>query len=361
MKLKNPLNLPIGKLLYNKRFTVPFSILSAFVIWLVVTIVQNPTRTKTFTSLHVTVPISDNTYVSEQGLNIVSDFSEQTFEVVVSGPNYLVSSLTSEDFLLAASVDEVTAAGTFSLPINGVTNSQKSGYSFVSVTPATIDVTFDYIDTKKFSVRPSISGVIAAEGYVADSAVLTKSEHSQIEISGPRAIINQIKTVTATAVGDAEKAIDKTTVYPASLVLYDETGNVLYTYANDGTVTDAAGGAVKNNYLTLSVKPSEVSITQPIHKETTVPLTAAFSNLPSGADSDMVVYTVSPAQIVITAADPPSEIALSPIDWRTVTRRNNTFTVSVIVPDGVKLAQEVTSVTVTVDYDATLAKIAAGG
>lgn len=361
MKLKNPLSISLGKLLYNKRFTVPFSIIFAFVFWLVITIVQNPTRTKTFTSLKVTVPVTDNTYVSEQGLNIVSDFSEQTFEAVISGPNYIVSSLSPSDFLLVASVDEVNGAGTFSLPVSGVTNSSKSGYSFVSVTPATIDVTFDYIDTKKFSVKPSISGVAAADGYVADTAVLTKSEHSQIEISGPRAIINQIKSVTAAAVGSADKAIEKTTVYPASLVLYDEAGNTLYTYANDGTVTDAAGNAVKNNYLTLSVKPSDISITQPIHKETGIPLRATFTNLPSGADADMVVCTVSPAQVVITAADPPAEISLSPIDWRAVSKRNREFTVSIVLPDGVKLAQESVTVKVTVNYEASLAKFSAGG
>ena len=358
MKLKNPLNLSFGKLLYNKRFTVPFSIVFAFVFWLVITIVQNPTRTKTFTSLKVTVPVTDNTYVSEQGLNIVSDFSEQTFEAVISGPNYIVSSLSPDDFLLVASVDEVNGAGTFSLPVNGVSNSSKSGYSFISVTPATIDVTFDYIDTKKFSVKPSISGVAAADGYVADTAVLTKS---QIEISGPRAIINQIKTVTAVAVGSADKTIDKTTVYPASLVLADESGNTLYTYANDGTVTDAAGAAVKNNYLTLSVKPSDVSITQPIHKETGIPLVATFTNLPSGTDADMVVYTVSPAQVIITAADPPAEIALSPINWNSVSPKNREFTVSIVLPDGVKLAQDIGTVKVTINYNASIARFNSGG
>lgn len=361
MKFRNPIKLSFGKLLYNKHFTVPFSIIAAFAFWLVITIVQNPTRTKTFTNLKVTVPITENNYVSEQGLNIVSDFSEQTFEAVISGPNYLVSSLSSEDFLLVASLDEVNGAGTFSLNVNGASNSSKSGYSFVSVTPSTVDVTFDYIDTKKFSVKPSISGVSAADGYVADTAVLTKNEHSQIEITGPRAIINQVKSVSAVAVGSADKAIEKTTVYPASLVLADEAGNTIYTYTNDGTVTDAAGVAVKNNYITLSIKPSDISITQPIHKETAIPLVATFTNLPGKADADMVVYSVSPAQVVITAADPPAEIALSPINWTAVSRKNRVFSASIVLPDGVKLAQDIGTVTVTVDYEATLAKFNSGG
>lgn len=360
MKLKNPFKLSFSKLFANKQFTVPFSIVFAFVFWLVITIVQNPTRTKTFTNLKVTVPITENTYASEQGLNIVSDFSEQTFEAVISGPNYLVSSLSSEDFLLVASLDEVNGAGTFSLKVNGSVNSSKSGYSFVSVTPSSVDVTFDYIDTKKFSVKPSISGVAAVEGYVADSAVLTKSEHSQIEITGPRAILNQVKSVSAVAIGSADKAINKTTVYPSSLVLSDESGNIIYTYANDGTVTDSTGATVKNNYITLSVKPSDISITQPIHKETSIPFTATFTNLPENTDADMVVYTISPEQVIITAADPPAEISLSPINWASVSRKNRTFTVTPILPDGVKLAQEIGTVTVTIDYEASVAKFNSG-
>ncbi|MBE6728203.1 MAG: hypothetical protein E7562_06125 [Ruminococcaceae bacterium] len=351
MKFNLPFKGIFGKLLYNKRFTIAFSIIFAFVFWMIITIIQNPIRVKSFTNLNVTVPISENTFLTEEKLNIVSDFSHQTFSVEISGPNYLVSSLTSEDFILVASLDTVTSAGTYSLKVNGVTNSSKTGYTFVSVTPSTVDVTFDYIDTKEFTVKPSITDVIAEEGYVADVPVLTKTEHNRIEITGPRSIINQIKSVNAVAKGDANKKIEKTGVYPSSVVLYNENGDVLYTYANDGTVFDAAGNAVKNNYLTLNVKLSDVSITQPIYKETAVPLVAAFTNLPTGVTSDMVVYSITPQKITVAAATPPVEITLNPINWKTINKNNTEKVATVTLPDGVKAVGEIGTITVEIDFE----------
>lgn len=359
MKFNLPFKISIGKLIYSKRFTVAFSIIFAFVFWLIITLIQNPIRTKSFTNINVTVPISDNAFLTEEKLNIVSDFSQQTFSVVVSGPNYLVSSLTTDDFVLVASLDEVTAAGTYSLRVTGVTNSSKSGYNFVSVTPSTVDITFDYIDTKEFSVKPTVTDVVVENGYVADIPVLTKTEHNQIEITGPRAIINQIKTVSAVAKGDAAKKLEKTAVYPASIILYNEEGSMLYTYANDGSVYDASGNLIKNNQLTLSIKSSEVSITQPVYKETAVPLTAVFTNLPKGMTSDMVVYSINPSKIAVISADPPIEISLDPVDWRTFTRLNEDTIARVNLPDGVKTTKAIGNITITVDYEATIANFAA--
>lgn len=347
-----PFRFSFSKLLHNKRFTVIFSILFAFVFWLIITIIQNPIRTKTFTNLTVTVPISDNAFLTEEKLNIVSDFSQNSFSVEVSGPNYLVSSLSSEDFILVASLDSVTAAGTYSLKVNGVSNSSKSGYTFVSVTPSTIDVTFDYIDTKEFSVKPAVSKVNVQEGYVADTPVLTKTEHGRVEITGPRSIINQIKTVGAVAQGNENKKLDKTAVYPAAIVLYDEAGNVIYTYANDGTVYDASGNAVKNNQLTLSVKLSDVTITQPVYKETQVSITPTFINLPKGATADLVVYEIkSGDKITVFSSDPPNEIFLTPIDWNKVSRIKNKFECEVSLPDGVKTTTKIEPITVVINYE----------
>ena len=41
-KIKIPNSLSLRKLLYNKRFTIPFSLIAAFIFWLIIMINQNP-------------------------------------------------------------------------------------------------------------------------------------------------------------------------------------------------------------------------------------------------------------------------------------------------------------------------------
>ena len=65
-------------LLENRRFTIPFSVCVAVVLWLIIMINQNSIRDQVFSDISATVSI-ENTVVSEMGLGIVSDISAQKF------------------------------------------------------------------------------------------------------------------------------------------------------------------------------------------------------------------------------------------------------------------------------------------
>ena len=54
LKIKIPGKLSLRNLLYNKRFTIPFSVITAFCLWLVIMINQNPDVDRTFTDVPVT-------------------------------------------------------------------------------------------------------------------------------------------------------------------------------------------------------------------------------------------------------------------------------------------------------------------
>ena len=58
----------IRKLLSNKRFTVPFSIGLAFVLWLVITINQNPIIERGFSDMTINVNL-ENTFASENKIH----------------------------------------------------------------------------------------------------------------------------------------------------------------------------------------------------------------------------------------------------------------------------------------------------
>lgn len=354
MKIKNPLSPIFAKLIYDKRFTIPFSLIAAFIFWLVIMISQNPVREKTFNDIAVTVPI-ENSYASTQGLSIVSDFSTQKFSVVLSGPNYIVSSVNPEDFLLTAAVEEVNTSGTHSLKIVPSYNSSKSGYTFVSVSPSTVEVTFDYIDTREYDVVPKIDGVTAASGLTAEDAVITNSENSVLELTGPRAVLERIERVEAYA--KADEKLKESKSYDADLILYDEDDKVIYKYATDGKIYDGNGVAIESTSTYMSPSFTTLKVTKPIVKKKSVSLKATFSDRPDGAIDSMFVYTVNPAKVTIIGApenvDKIEQLSLSAISYKLITRNNNVFTVEITVPDGVRLENDTLKIEVTVDYEAT--------
>ena len=103
--MKRKINLPakfsLKKLLYNKRFTIPLSLITAFALWLVIMIKQNPDIDRTFTDIPININL-ENTFASENGMEIIGDISSQKYTVTIKGPSYVVSALQSGDFYVYA-------------------------------------------------------------------------------------------------------------------------------------------------------------------------------------------------------------------------------------------------------------------
>ena len=348
MKFKIPSSLRLGNLIFNKRFTVILSVVIAFALWLGITMTENPIRTQTFTDVTAAISIED-TVASEMGLGIVSDVASQKFTVTVSGPNYVVSSLKSDDFLLSASVVDINSAGTYTLDVVGTSNSSKSGYTFTTISPNTIDVTFDYIDTKEFTLIPKLIGVSAAEGLVAETPVVSDSHQSTITIKGPRTTMEKIATVGTLA--DVNKTLDSSQSFDSDIVLYDSNDKIIYRYTSDGTVYDANNNVITNSYLTLSFTSTKV--TQPISKMATVSLKAKFNNLPEGISESDISYSIDQSKVTVIGTPEVigkiESIALSAIDFRDISSSSNVFEVSAILPDGVKLLESIDYFKVSID------------
>ena len=152
---------------------------------------RNPERNQTFNNMKVAISL-EGTVVQEMGLGIVSDFASQNFSITVNGPNYIVSSLRPEDLILTASVTNVNAAGKYTLDVVGSSNSKKTGYNIVAIEPSTIEVSFDYIDTKEFTIIPQLVGVSAVEGLVAETPLLAENNIETIYLISGKIDKNEI-------------------------------------------------------------------------------------------------------------------------------------------------------------------------
>lgn len=348
MKIKIPQFLRLNNLLYNKRFTVILSVVIAFAMWLGITMTQNPIRTQTFTDVTAAITI-DGTAAAEMGLGIVSDVASQKFTVTVSGPNYAVSSLKTNDFILSASLVDINSAGTYSLDVVGVSNSEKTGYTFTTISPSTIDVIVDYIDVKEFTVTPKLIGVSATDGLVAETPVISDSQQSTITIKGPRTTMDKIASVGTLA--EVNKTMESSQTFDSDVVLYDSNDKIIYRYTADGTVYDANDNVITNSYLTLSYTTAKV--TQPISKKATISCKAVFTNLPEGISESDISYKIDQNKVTVIGTpevvDKLETLTLSAIDFRKVSTASNVFEVSPSLPDGVKILESIDYFTVDID------------
>ncbi|MGI6280369.1 MAG: YbbR-like domain-containing protein, partial [Acutalibacteraceae bacterium] len=239
----------LKKLMLSKRFMASFSILTAFALWLGITISLKPSMTRTFSDMTVTINM-ENTFAAENQMNIINDISEQRFTVVVRGPNSVVSVLSPSDINLYASAAAVDAPGEYKLVVAAANSTANSNYEILSITPSTISVSFDYMETREFTIMPLAEGATAVEGLIAESAVVSGTESNTITIKGPRSVVNNIEKVEAKAV--VNQALKSSSTFDADIVLYNEKGDTI---------------DPKN--LTLST--NKVKVTVPISKKKTVP------------------------------------------------------------------------------------------
>ncbi len=329
IKLMN--NFSLRKLLYNRKFTIPFSIFIAFVFWLIITTNQNPIRQQTFSDVPITINL-ENTVAGENGMDIVSDISNQKFSVTVSGPNYVVSALKTEDFTLYASAAEITEPGEYELDIFGNKNTSKGSYDFISITPNRVKVTLDYIDTKQISVEPSLVGVGAVEGLIAETPIVTATEGDMISIKGPRTILDKISRVVAYA--DVNDTLSASQTYDAQI-----------------KILDSDGKEISKEKLTVS--DSAVKVTVPISKKAVVKVSASFINVPSGYKKSDIKHSIDHNEVTIIGApgviDSITSISLSDIDFTSVSPQSNKFDVSAILPEGVKILDNIEFFVVEVD------------
>ncbi len=222
MSKSNRLSGLLHKLFHNNRFVAVFSTVTALIMWLVISISENPQRTTTISGVPLNIN-TQGTIISTLGMEIVSGHIE-TVDVAVSGPSYIVSSLKSSDINVSASLSDVTGAGTYELKLRAVRGSSKTGYDIVGVSPDKVTVTFDVVDTKSFEIEPVALGASASEGLIAEP-VVSNPANSSITVSGPRTVMSRIAKVTAEA--EFNEVLSKKTEKTAELKFYDEKGDLI--------------------------------------------------------------------------------------------------------------------------------------
>lgn len=324
-------------LLENKKIASVLSLILAIALWLFITVTESPDSENTIGGLSVAIPI-ENTVVSQMGMDIIGDPSVYTASVTVRGPAYVVSDLSSEDILVTASISNVTNSGTYSLDLRATKQAgADDNFDIISLSPRSINVKFDYIDTKQFEVLVQAIGHKAENGLMAELPFVSDSNNATLNVKGPRTDIEKISKVVAVA--EVNKTLSSTETFAGNLKFLDANGREMD--LNQFTITSADG-----------LSAPDIQITVPIYKEKVVPIVAQFINAPKAFQSTTIPHHLEHASMLISgppeAIDKIKEIKLSEIDFNQISGNNQKFETTLILPEGVKNKDNIETVTVTV-------------
>lgn len=328
--LKKIKSFSFKELLFNRKFTIPFSIFLSFILWMGITVGQKDVIERSFSDVTVTVNM-ENTFASENKMSIIGDISEQRFTVMVMGQNNVVASLTGNDINLFASAAVVDSPGEYNLEVSASNSTASGNYDIVSISPKTVKVSFDYVETREFTVTALAEGVTASKGLIAEAAVVSGIENNTITITGPRTVINSIDTVAAKT--KVNKTLSESKTFDADIVLLDEKNKEI---------------SAEN----LQLSTDNVKITVPISKMKKVPVKVDFANTPKDFDKGSIKTSVDHSNITIIGTpetvDKITEVILSPIDISTLGAKTATFDVSPKLPEGVRMFDTIENFVVTV-------------
>ncbi|MEE0946253.1 MAG: CdaR family protein [Acutalibacteraceae bacterium] len=323
-------NFSLSKLFSNRRFTAVFSVVVAFIAWLAISVNQTETRTSTFANITVNLGIEDS-FAGNMGLEVVSDDYIKTVNVTVNGPNYIVSSIKPSDILINADLSDVTAPGEYNIPLVAQSSSGVSGFSFVEISPKSIKLVFDYVDTKEFDVIAKADNVVAADGLYKDTPMLNYvGDSKKLAITGPRSKMNLIDRVEV-IVNEKDK-ISASQTYDADIVLYDKDLNV-----------------IDNSYFTLPTETLKVTV--PIYKEKTVAVIPVFSGESYVGEGLSMIESISPSKVTVQGApdviDALESVELTAVDIASV-KSGKVIEVGLNLPGGIKEVNSVTTVKITI-------------
>ncbi len=327
----------LGRLFENKKIAMITSLVIAIALWFSITIVESPDSENTIAGISVAIPI-ENTVVSEMGMDIIGDSSVYTASVTVRGPAYVISDLGVDDILVAASISNVTNSGTYSLELRATKQAgADDNFDIISLSPKTINVEFDYIDTKQFEVSVQAVGHKAENGLMAELPFVSDSNNATLNVKGPRTDIEKISKVVAVA--EVNKTLSATESFEGTLKILDANGKEMD--LKQFTITSADG-----------LSAPDIQITVPIYKEKIVPIVAQFINAPKAFQNKKISHQLEHTSVLISGPpetiDKITEVKLSEIDFYQISGNNQAFETTLILPEGVKNKDNIDTVTVKI-------------
>ena len=334
MKLKK---LSLRQLFSNTKFLVVFSILVAFIFWIVVALEYAPVIENEIKDIPVKIDMN-NSVPDKLGLQIFGQ-SDYTINVTVRGNRYIVGGdlLTADDFEATAQTDYVDSAGKHSLVVKVTAKDANADYEIISKSTDYIEVYFDKYAEKEVEVTPRI--ISELDDYTADDYMFDKAdiiyETKTVKVSGAQTEVNSITAAYANI--PIEKKLTQSETIDASVVLSN-------------------GSDLDSKYVKINGESRlTVPVTLPVYKMQTSAVSVSFKNTPSDYINSPLLYSISPSRVRVAVlqngSDTTNSLEIGTIDFANITPSNGSFTFIASNVKTAKFLDGTTSFNVEVNTD----------
>ncbi len=262
---------------------VIYSVLASIVLWFVISITIYPTTPKTLNDIPIEVDIT-GTSAEENGLSVIST-DVKNVNVTIKGNRSSIGSLSEDDLIAKAVIENVNSAGEKELKISVSGKRSDVKFEVTNISPPVMNIMFDKIDTREFEVTAEAPNVIAAENLYMDKSDF-KCTPETIEVSGPSKQLDSIDKI-AVVVNDKQELDTAYKFHSNDIVFYDKNSSKIDT---------------KN--ITCNINDFEVDI--PVYMQKKLDLTYDLKYAPSTFDPESLGLEMSVDSITI--ASPNTEI-----------------------------------------------------
>ncbi|MCD8104692.1 MAG: hypothetical protein LUF35_06760 [Lachnospiraceae bacterium] len=246
--LKLPKNLPLKVL----------SVLVAFLIWLVVANVSNPTTSKLFRDIKIEIINEDSVTEIDKAFDIVS---EDSVVIKVTERRRVLESLSASDFTVVADMENLTEMNT--VPLTVTCSNSAVTLDEITVVPSSMKVELEQIVESEFVVTVETTGT-PETGY--EVGTTEAQEGKTVQIAGPESLIEKIGQVTASVSVNGISTDQRLTT---TLSISDKNGDTLSeTQMSRLSVKDSSGVLLSENSVTVDVELWEVLYEVPIEIQT---------------------------------------------------------------------------------------------
>lgn len=303
--------LSLRRLFSNTKFLIVFSIVLAFVFWIVVALEYAPIVDNVVEKVPVKIDI-ENSVPDKLGLQVFGN-SEFTIDVTVRGNRYDIGGdlLSADDFDVVAQTSYVNSSGDHTLKVKATIKDADADYEIVALSSEYIEVYFDKFEEKELEVTPKI---VSELNSIVDSEYLFDEND----------IIYSDKTVV---VSGAKTYVDKVTGANLEIEVDEKLTESVTIDANIKLVTSDADELqhVKINNESQLTLP----VTLPIYKIQTLPVSVSFKNSPSDYLNSPIEYSCTPESVKVAVMQNGSNndktLDVGVIDFYDITDTNSVF------------------------------------
>lgn len=323
-------------LLADRRVMVFLSLLTAVVMWSMVTLNADPEHTQTIYNVDVMFTYDSSKYTS-LGLDVVNQ-PQVKANVQITGKRSEVVEIKEEDLIVYPDYSLVKGPGTMDLPLKVKVQNTSLADRVTATTDQTVSVVFDAIEEKTFDVVVELDDVSIAEGYVLHG---TLPAPAKVTVRGPESEIAKIDRIVAPVTGGDElKGLEDSKIATVTL-----------------EPRDANNNPIELRYATSDNTLADVNIT--VYQTAEVPLTVNFINVPQGFDLSTLDYTLSQKTMLVSGK--PSvireltELSVSDFDLSTFAL-DKAYQLNINMPKEVQGPEKLTTVTLSFNTEQLISK-----